>query len=207
MRKISPPTGIRSPDCLARSESLYRLSYPGRSMYSWYEIQLPLPQRPDRLSVHPTSCSLGIWAPFPRGKAAEVNIEIRPESTLRMSGPITLLPPCTMSLAETASRCTYTLNYTSALSFIQLLFVNLCLSISIMSRLQARRPENRGSIFLYSPSRQALGPTQPSIRWLPETPSCPLGQSRRRAFTPSTAENKNWLVPLYVFTAYCLINL
>ena len=29
MRKISPPTGIRSPDRQARSESLYRLSYPG----------------------------------------------------------------------------------------------------------------------------------------------------------------------------------
>ena len=29
MRKISPPTGIRSTDRLARSESLYRLSYPG----------------------------------------------------------------------------------------------------------------------------------------------------------------------------------
>ena len=29
MRKISPPTGIRSPDRSARSESLYGLSYPG----------------------------------------------------------------------------------------------------------------------------------------------------------------------------------
>ena len=28
--KISPPTGIRSPNRPARSESLYRLSYPGR---------------------------------------------------------------------------------------------------------------------------------------------------------------------------------
>ena len=33
MRKISPPTGIRSPDRPARSESLYRLSYPGP--YNW----------------------------------------------------------------------------------------------------------------------------------------------------------------------------
>ena len=31
VRKISPPTGIRSPDCPAHSESLYRLSYPGSS--------------------------------------------------------------------------------------------------------------------------------------------------------------------------------
>jgi hypothetical protein len=29
VRKISPPTGIRSPDPPGRSESLYRLSYPG----------------------------------------------------------------------------------------------------------------------------------------------------------------------------------
>jgi len=29
VRKISPSTGIRSPDRPARSESLYRLSYPG----------------------------------------------------------------------------------------------------------------------------------------------------------------------------------
>ena len=29
VRKISPPTGIRSPDHPARSESLYRLSYRG----------------------------------------------------------------------------------------------------------------------------------------------------------------------------------
>ena len=28
-KKISPHTGIRSPDCPARSQSLYRLSYPG----------------------------------------------------------------------------------------------------------------------------------------------------------------------------------
>jgi hypothetical protein len=31
VRNISPPTGIRSPDLPARSESLYRLSYPGHS--------------------------------------------------------------------------------------------------------------------------------------------------------------------------------
>ena len=30
VRKISPPTGIRSPDRLARSELLYRLSHPGQ---------------------------------------------------------------------------------------------------------------------------------------------------------------------------------
>jgi hypothetical protein len=31
VRKISPPTGIRSPDRPARSHSLYRLSYPAHS--------------------------------------------------------------------------------------------------------------------------------------------------------------------------------
>ena len=34
VRKISPPTGIRSPDGPARSESLYRLHYPGPSYAS-----------------------------------------------------------------------------------------------------------------------------------------------------------------------------
>jgi hypothetical protein len=38
VRKISPPTGIRSPDRPARSESLYRLRYPG----SWPLLYLTL---------------------------------------------------------------------------------------------------------------------------------------------------------------------
>ena len=29
MQKISPPTGILTPDCPARSEAIYQLSYPG----------------------------------------------------------------------------------------------------------------------------------------------------------------------------------
>jgi hypothetical protein len=33
VRKISPPTGIRSPDCPARRESLYRRCYPGPQAY------------------------------------------------------------------------------------------------------------------------------------------------------------------------------
>ena len=37
VRKISPPTGIRSPDRPARSDSLYRLSYPGSSMCFQFE--------------------------------------------------------------------------------------------------------------------------------------------------------------------------
>ena len=35
VRKISPPTGIRSPDLPARSESLYRLGYPGPWSGGW----------------------------------------------------------------------------------------------------------------------------------------------------------------------------
>ena len=35
VRKISPPTGIRSPDRPARSESLYRLSYSGRQKFMY----------------------------------------------------------------------------------------------------------------------------------------------------------------------------
>jgi hypothetical protein len=39
LRQSSPPTGIRSPDRPARSESLYWLSYPGPPLWtSWYDI-------------------------------------------------------------------------------------------------------------------------------------------------------------------------
>jgi hypothetical protein len=34
VRKISPPTGIRSPNATAHSQSLYRLSYPRTLLYS-----------------------------------------------------------------------------------------------------------------------------------------------------------------------------
>ena len=40
VRKISPPTGIRPPDRPARSESLYLLSYPGRSSLQGIGIQI-----------------------------------------------------------------------------------------------------------------------------------------------------------------------
>jgi hypothetical protein len=39
VRKISPPTGIRSPDRPARSESLYRLRYPGPFVFSYIPLQ------------------------------------------------------------------------------------------------------------------------------------------------------------------------
>ena len=35
VRKISPPTGIRSPDRPARSQSLYQLSYPAHNTKAW----------------------------------------------------------------------------------------------------------------------------------------------------------------------------
>ena len=38
VRKISPSTGIRSPDRPSRSESLYRLSYPGPQKTNNMEI-------------------------------------------------------------------------------------------------------------------------------------------------------------------------
>jgi hypothetical protein len=38
--KMSPPTGIRSPDRPARSESLYRLSYPGPLCYPIIKFNL-----------------------------------------------------------------------------------------------------------------------------------------------------------------------
>ena len=41
VRKISPPTGIRPPDRPARSESLYRLSYPG-PLASNTKVNIPL---------------------------------------------------------------------------------------------------------------------------------------------------------------------
>ena len=36
MQKISPPTGIRSPDRPVRNESLYRLSYPDPLLFNKY---------------------------------------------------------------------------------------------------------------------------------------------------------------------------
>jgi hypothetical protein len=41
VRKISPSTGIRSPDRSARSESLYRLSYPGLQVAIPTELSRP----------------------------------------------------------------------------------------------------------------------------------------------------------------------
>ena len=38
VRKISPPTGIRSPDRSARSQSLYRLRYPDKSRVGGYNF-------------------------------------------------------------------------------------------------------------------------------------------------------------------------
>ena len=40
LREISPPTGTRSPDCPARSQSLYRLSYPGTHILNSRDLSL-----------------------------------------------------------------------------------------------------------------------------------------------------------------------
>jgi hypothetical protein len=45
VRKISPPTGIRSPDRPALSKSLYRLSYPGPSRLDVSEKKISRPCR------------------------------------------------------------------------------------------------------------------------------------------------------------------
>ena len=53
VRKISPPTGIRSPDRSARSESLYRLSYPGPLFREQSKYAL---KNPKRVLSNPSSC-------------------------------------------------------------------------------------------------------------------------------------------------------
>jgi hypothetical protein len=72
VRKISPPTGIRSPDRPARSQSLYRLSYPGSLFTQPYQnSQLDkaeihksrLPGHPDDyiLNGDANICGLLVW--------------------------------------------------------------------------------------------------------------------------------------------------
>jgi hypothetical protein len=56
MRKISPHTGIRSPDLPARSESLYRLSYPGLSV-SKVKVKVILEQATE---AQRCSCTLSL---------------------------------------------------------------------------------------------------------------------------------------------------
>jgi hypothetical protein len=46
VRKISPPTGIRSPDRPARSRSLYQLSYPAHSLQMDRELFIFAPYLP-----------------------------------------------------------------------------------------------------------------------------------------------------------------
>jgi len=64
VRKISPPTGIRSPDPPARSQSLYRLSYPTHNMsyghttiYSYVILTLRMLSASPQLNQHPTTSS------------------------------------------------------------------------------------------------------------------------------------------------------
>ena len=79
VRKISPPTGIRSPDRPARSESLYRLSYPGRQKdICFILIVMPLQQLRKRIlegiaTIHATRTRVDVktherqaesWADF-----------------------------------------------------------------------------------------------------------------------------------------------
>ena len=58
------PSGILSPDCPARSQSLYRLSYPGPHQYlhTWWNIQMKTPCVPaDPLKYIAKFAALQIW--------------------------------------------------------------------------------------------------------------------------------------------------
>jgi hypothetical protein len=60
VRKISPPpTGIRSPDCPARSQSLYRLRYPAQKCRRQCNIQINL--KGMRCEVQTGIVGLRIW--------------------------------------------------------------------------------------------------------------------------------------------------
>ena len=72
MRKISPPTGIRSPEHAARSESLYQLSYPGPYLGFWFHYNLYKPSSYIALStengdavINRLICSLESTGSFP----------------------------------------------------------------------------------------------------------------------------------------------
>jgi hypothetical protein len=82
-------------------------------------------------------------------------------------------------------------------------------------RLRAGRPEfdsRQYNIFLFSTaSRPTVGPTQPSIQWVPGALSPGLKRQEREAHQspPSSAEVRWWSytsTPRYVFMEYCLIN-
>ena len=75
-RGKSRPTGIRSPDLPARSESLYRLSYPGSNRNEYQECFLGgKGGRCVGLTTLPLSCvdCLEIWEPQPPGTLRACN--------------------------------------------------------------------------------------------------------------------------------------
>jgi hypothetical protein len=74
VRKISPPTGIRSPDRTARSESLYRLSYPDQRFLSCTESKVVLCKRLAAVSL--------VWASpqLPPGLKREPKIKAENEA-------------------------------------------------------------------------------------------------------------------------------
>ena len=56
LRKISPPTGIRSPDRPARSQSVYRLSYRGPPS-GWSSLKIKLDEEDFRTAAAATAAA------------------------------------------------------------------------------------------------------------------------------------------------------
>jgi hypothetical protein len=54
MQKISPPTGIQSPDCPARSQSLYWLSYPAHKVTTNRQLK--------SINYNFTHCFVRVWS-------------------------------------------------------------------------------------------------------------------------------------------------
>jgi hypothetical protein len=67
VRKFLPPSGIRSPDRPARSQSLYRLNYPAKKYYmglyrihrkSWIKLWSVFPTPIQKKNLHINTCPL-----------------------------------------------------------------------------------------------------------------------------------------------------
>ena len=92
-RKISPPTGIRSPDRPARSESLYRLSYPGPLSLLITPQMLLRATRSKLTRGNPTRYNSGAFTAVRRARVHMMSIPPEPsifhqELILSQAGPI-----------------------------------------------------------------------------------------------------------------------
>jgi hypothetical protein len=89
VRKISPPTGIRSPDRPARSESLYRLSCPGPNVAP---CRLVNSEPTFRKNMFPLSCA-GSW----RWRQLAFSVPVCLQSVQRLQ-PSLSVPVCLQSV-------------------------------------------------------------------------------------------------------------